>query len=525
MNILLIFPPITLYKFDVSTPTKSSLIGLGYIAAVLRMSDHTVKVLDCLVSSGYSYPVDENFTRFGLSDTQILERIKSFNPDVVGISCMFTSYFKDAHTIAKIVKSYNKNILVIFGGAHATTFPDIVMKDNNVDLVVIGEGENTICEVLERYQEGKDFNGVKGIVYRFEGKIKKEEPREYIRNLDDIPFPAWDLLEQDSAIIQQENKKNKFLMRKHLGQILTSRGCPNECYFCSVKLIWGRRWIARSAKNIVDEIEFLKNKYNYKEFHFVDDNSSVSKQRTHEICDELLKRRLDIKLATPTGIAIGTLDKEILVKMKRAGFYRLCFGLESGDPKTQKIIKKKIDLNKAKETIAIANKLGFWTSGTFIIGFPHETMNEIKKTILFTKSSNLDFAIIYLLTPQPSTEVYDILKENGLIDLDKYIDPFSEEWFKISITYNNGFKTQFFSNSQLQQILSSYYREFIIYKIFSLKTYINLIKKIRSLEDLCYALSLSVIPIKMLLRIVTGKKLSNISLIKKNKELQHIQAE
>jgi radical SAM superfamily enzyme YgiQ (UPF0313 family) len=239
----------------------------------------------------------------------------------------------------------------------------------------------------------------------------------------------------------------------------------------------------------------------------------------HEICDELLKRKLNIKLATPTGIAIDTLDKEILTKMKRAGFYRLCFGIESGDPETQRIIKKRIDLNRAKEIISQANKLGFWTSGTFIIGFPHETMKEIKATIDFAKRSNMDFAIIYLLTPQPGTEVYNIFKQQGLIDLDAYIDPNSDDWYKISITYCNGFKTVLFSNEELQNILSKAYKGFLIYKLFSPQTYLNLLRKIKSMEDIVYLLRLVTIPIGMLLKIIFGKRLSNVSIRDTRKSL------
>jgi anaerobic magnesium-protoporphyrin IX monomethyl ester cyclase len=515
MKILLIYPPLTLHKLDVSDPSKPTLIGLGYIAAVLQKQGHTVRILDCLTTSSDRHPIDETFVRSGLSNEEILERIIEFRPDVVGVSSMFTSYFRNAHDIARLVKENDRNCLVVFGGAHASTFPDLVMKDENVDAVVIGEGEITIGEALERYAARRDFSGVKGLIHRVNGAVKREAPREFIQDLDTIPFPAWELLEKDLEIIKQECRKSRFLMRQPLGRILTSRGCPNDCYFCSVKLIWARKWRARSAKNIVDEIEFLKKRHGYREFHFVDDNSSVSKSRMHELCDELLKRKLGVKLATPTGIAVNTLDKEILAKMKKAGFYRLCFGIESGDPETQKIIKKRLDLEKAKSVIAEANKLGFWTSGTFIIGFPHETMKEIRSTIDFTKESNMDFVIIYLLTPQPGTEVYNIFKQQGLIDLDAYMDPHSDDWYRISITYCNGFKSLHFSNKELQDILSQAYKEFMRYKLCSPQTYLNVLRKIRSFEDLRYMFALAAIPARMLTRMTLGKSLSNLALASK----------
>ena len=523
MKILLVYPPLTLHKLDVSSPAKSTLIGLGYIAAVLKKDGHEVRILDCLVSSYDKHAVDANFIRSGLSDDEILKQIKDFNPDVVGISSMFTSYFKNAHNIAKLVKEYNKNILVVFGGAHSSTFPESVMKDKNVDIVVIGEGEDTICELIKRYKEKGNFFGTKGIMHRIDGKIIREPAREFIQDLDRIPFPAWALLEKDLEVIKEESKKSKFIMRQPIGHILTSRGCPNDCYFCSVKLIWARKWRARSAMNIVDEIEFLKNKYGYNEFHFVDDNSSVSKTRMHEICDELIKRKLNVKLATPTGIAIGTLDKDVLTKMKKAGFYRLCFGIESGSPETQRTIRKRIDLNKAKEVIKEANRLGFWTSGTFIIGFPHEKHEDIMATLNFAKVSNMDFAIFYLLTPQPGTEAYAILKEQGLINLDPYIDPHSDDWYKISITYSNGFKTLNFSNEQLQRILAKIYKDFLFYKLFSMRSYLNLFRKVRNYEDLVYAAKLITIPANMIIKTILGRDLSNVSIRNRSKKLENIE--
>lgn len=523
MKTLLIYPPITLHKLDSSTPSKPVLIGLGYVAAALQRKGYKVKILSCMPSSNYSYSVDSDFTRFGLSDEQISSEIKAFNPDIVGISSMFTSYFKDAHNIARITKEYNRNILVVFGGTHASVFYEAVMKDSNVDIVVIGEGENTVCEVAERSRNKDTFTGTKGIVHRINGGLRIEERRELIQNLDEIPFPAWELMEDDLEIDKIENHKNKFLMRKPVGRLITSRGCPNECYFCSVKLICGRRWRARSAKNVVDEMEFLKNKYGYREFHFVDDNCSVSRQRMNEICDEILKRNLRVKLAAPTGIAIAGLNAEILAKMKKAGFYRFCFGIESGDPETQKIIKKRVDLEQATEVISCANKLGFWTSATFIMGFPHETMERIQLTIDFAKRSNMDFAIFYLLVPQPRTEVYDILKQQGLINLDPYLDPHSNEWYKISITYSNGFKTMAFSNRQLQDILGKAYKDFLIYKLFSIQTYINIVRKTRNLEDFRYMLRLATIPFKMLLEALLGNRLSNVTIRGRFKELQNVE--
>jgi anaerobic magnesium-protoporphyrin IX monomethyl ester cyclase len=507
---------LTLHRLDVSGAQRGLLMGLAYLAASLRQAGHTPLILNCRGADDAGTPISSDFRRYGLPDQEIIRRIAEFNPDLVGISCMFTSYFMDAHRLAALVKQWNPRIPVIFGGAHASTFPECVLKDENVDLVVIGEGEVTFCEVVNRIAAQQNLGGVEGIAHRIAGQVVREKSRDFIENLDLIPFPAWDLTDDDIQWSIQNNRHNPFLMRPPVGHLLTSRGCPNDCYFCSVKLTWSRCWRARSAKNVVDEIEFLKNKYSYREFHFVDDNSSVSKKRLIEICDEILARHLDIKIATPTGIAIATLDKEVLSKMKQAGFYRLCFGLETGDPEGQKIIKKRVNLEKARTVIKIANQLGFWTSATFILGFPHETRAHIQKTIDFARSSQMDFVIFYLLTPQPGTEVYQLLKADGLIDLDPYLDPHNPDCYKISLTYCNGFKNRHLSNAELQAIVAQAYRSFLIGKLFSLMSYINLCRKMRSWEDARYLFHLAAIPLRMLTWTLLGKRLSNTSIRSKH---------
>ena len=522
MRILLIYPPITLHKQDVSIPSKSSLIGLGYLAAVLRKAEYDVKVLDCLISSHDHHSIDSGFIRYGMTDSEIYDVIRSFQPDVVGISSMFTSYFRDAHNVAKITKQHRPDTLVIFGGSHTTTFPERVLEDPNVDLAVIGEGELTLLDVFERYKAKRSYHGIRGTVYRNNGKITREQPRAPIADLDQLPFPAWDLLEKDLDIIKREHQDNRFIMRKPVGHLLTSRGCPNNCYFCSVKLAWGKKWRARSPQNVVDEIEYLMNRYGFKEFHFVDDNSSVSKKRMHDICDEILTRKINVKIATPTGIAISTLEYDLLKKMKKAGFYRLCFGIESGDPVMQKKIKKNLDLKKAHRIIQQANSLGFWTAGTFIIGHPNETMKEIRASLQFAKASGLDFALFYLLSPQPKTEVYRIMKDQGIIDLDDYIHPDSKEWYKLSITYCNGVSSNKYSNEELHNILSSIYKQFIIHKLFSIRTYLNIVKKLRSVEDIKYLLRLTHYPLKMIQNMFFQRKLSNISLYTRGRELEPV---
>jgi anaerobic magnesium-protoporphyrin IX monomethyl ester cyclase len=490
-RVLLIYPPLTTANKVVTPPIKAILIGLAYLGAVVRAKGHTVAIIDGILST----PQNIKLTML------------AFKPDVVGISAMFTPYATDAHAMASLAKQTLPNCKVIFGGAHATTFPEDVIKDPNVDVIIVGEGEITICEVLDNLY---NLSGVKGIVHRLNNQVVYEPPRELIEDLDTLPFPAWDLLQHDLEVIKDQTKNNKFIMRKPAIHLLTSRGCPKGCYFCSVKLMWGRKWRARSAQNVVKEIEWLKS-MGYREFYFMDDNATVSKTRIYEICNAIIKKGWNIRLATPTGIALDSLDKHILAKMKKAGFYRLCFGIETGNQDSQLVIKKLVDLDKAKALIKTANKLGFWTSGTFILGFPHESLAEIGDTFRFIKASGMDFPVIHLLNPQPKTEVYNIMVNEGLITPD--ID--------LNLTYANGFKTKYFNNKDLHFIVAQLYKKFIIHKIFSFTTYINLLRKIRSIEDIKYMLCLVSIPLNMLKRSLKGQKLSVIA-IRQDQELEDL---
>jgi anaerobic magnesium-protoporphyrin IX monomethyl ester cyclase len=218
-------------------------------------------------------------------------------------------------------------------------------------------------------------------------------------------MPAYDLMWEDIMEINQRSKHSPFHIRLPFVHMITSRGCPNACTFCAVKVAWGRLWIPRSAENVVDEIEYLS-KIGFKEIHFNDDNCSINKDRMYNICELILSRKIDVKIVCPTGIHVATLERPLLKLMKKAGFYRLCFGIESGNSERQKLIKKNINLEKAKQVIRDANDLGYWTSATFIFDFPNETKEQVEDTMKFVRESGLDFPIFYNLIPQPKTEIY-----------------------------------------------------------------------------------------------------------------------
>ena len=293
---------------------------------------------------------------------------------------MFSAYFDDVIETAKVIKKIDKNIKVVVGGSHVSVDPVGVIKNKSIDVAVYGEGEMTMWELVL----GKDLKKIKGIVYRKTGVIIKNEPRELINNLDDLPYPDWSVLDYSKY-----EMGGVFNMRKPVFPLISSRGCPGHCLYCSVNAVWQHRWRGRSAVNVVNEMEYLMKNFGAREFSFQDDSVSVDKKRLEEICEEITDRKLNIKWNTPNGIAHWTLTKPLLKKMKQAGCYRITFGIESGDQEMRRWVGKPYSLDQAKELTQYANSLGFWTLATNIIGFPYETKENIENTFNFALNSGV----------------------------------------------------------------------------------------------------------------------------------------
>lgn len=419
MKILLINPAITIYGEDVTSPQIRPPLGLLYIAAVCEQQGHEVKLLDCMAASmNHVEILPDGGNRYGLRRENMVKSVGEFAPDVVGISAMFTAFSQDAFDAARVAKEWNPSLPVILGGMHASTSPKEVLQDKNVDFAVLGEGELTIVELLAAIAENKSYSEVKGLAYRgTTGDILFTPPRERIQDLDSLPKPARHLIDMQFYSSVAEHEPDNYIMKHPYTTIYTSRGCPGQCIYCAAHNVWHHRWIARSAEDVLNEIEDLVTTYGIKEIHFLDDNASVNRERFMALCRGIIERKLQISWACPTGLAIWTLDEEVFKLMKQAGCYKVCFGIESGHPDTQKFIRKKLNLARAKELIRTASGLGFWIQSTFIIGFPYETAEQIEASIDYALSSYSDFVNFLLLCPYPGTEVYELMRKEELIPL------------------------------------------------------------------------------------------------------------
>lgn len=406
---------------------------------------------------------------------------------------MYSIHYIDVIAIARLVKRISKDIKIVLGGNHATTFVQTILTEPSLDFIVRQEGEITFYELCKAIlSESNNFKDIRGLSFKDNnGDIIHNQGRELIKNLDELPPVDYSLIEVKKYV---DSVSNDYIMRSPSMGIITSRGCPCRCVFCTVKAVWGRTWRGKSVSRVIGEIESLYNNYGIREFSFLDDSVSLDKERWNKICDEIIRRKIDIKWTTPNGIAHWTLDKPTLKKMKQAGCYRITFGIESGSEETRKFIGKPYSLSQAKDLIRYANRIGMWTICTNIIGFPYETKEAINETIKFAKKSDTDFATFYLLAPNYASDVYSYFEKEGLFNFNLAFtnDNFNEQEYDAAIRILNdgGFPTKHFTADELKKIQIKAYRSFIIHRALSYLTILPLLKKVRSGEDLRYTLKL-----------------------------------
>lgn len=412
MRVLLIQPPVILNKNEI--PQFGHPLGLAYIAAFLRKNGHTVEIFDSVIQKPYGHPTGDKI-HLGAGWDIISNKISSYNPDVVGISSMFTSQAECMHQVARLVKVLDPHLVTIVGGAHPSALPKETLEDKNVDFVVIGEGENTMLKLVESLSNQMPLEKIDGIGFKKNGQIVINAKAGFIENLDEIPFPAWDLLQMEEYAKLRAGH-GPFILRTPFFSVITSRGCPGKCIFCSIHSIYGYEWRTRSVENIVDEIETLNSVYGINQIDFEDDNLLLNKGRVEALCDEIIDRKLDIRWSTPNGVAINHIDHNLLMKMKAAGCFSLSFGIESGNEHVRNnIILKPISIKHAQKVVKWCKELNIWTHGFFIFGLPGEDEKTFRETINFAKWLDLDTSSFFIAVPYPGTELLTLCETKGYL--------------------------------------------------------------------------------------------------------------
>lgn len=386
-------------------------IGLAYIAAVLEKGGFEVSLLDA-GTEGYEQEfIEGRYVTYGLSYEQIKERIKKFNPDMVGVSCSFSAQINNVHRVCSAVNEVSKDILTVIGGLHPTFFTEESLKNKGIDFVIMGEGEYRLLKIIQNLNKKIGFEDIDGLAYRKDDSIIIQKQTSYIQDLDELPFPAWHLLNLEKYF-KINMPINPFPKGKRPLQILTSRGCPIKCVFCASCNFWGTKYRMRSAENVLAEIKHIKEKYDIDEIQFTDDNLTLNKDRTIKILEGL--NELKIYWSVPAGLYVKSLNEDIIKLMKESGCYQITVAVESGDPYVQKnIIGKVVDLEKTKKLVKYAQKLGLGVHAFYVLGLPNETRYQMKKTFDYSRYLDTDSISYYIATPIPGSELYNMCLKAG----------------------------------------------------------------------------------------------------------------
>lgn len=412
MKILLIDPP---YDRLVGVKSEWYPLSLVSIATFLKSKGFPdVKVYHAehdnenINRSIVQYSEDRSLCKKILNDDnhivwqEIYNTIITVRPVVLGISVL-SAKCDSALKIAKICKGIDKNIVVVAGNHHATTNPDKILQDLNVDFVIRGEGEVTFYEFLEELRSQRhDFKHIKGLSYRDGPNITNNEDRELINNLDDIPFPDRNL------IMGIENYEPS-----QLGMVMTSRGCPYSCAFCGSKNMWHQKVRWRSLESVFSEIEDLQNTFRVRNITFMDDSFTVNKKRLQEFCNQLFERKMDITWSCLARV--DNIDDETIKILKKTGCTKVTVGIESGNDRILKLMDKKFDLKRIEAAVNVLKRNKMYWAAFFMFGVPSETKEEMIDTLTFMKKIKPDWSYISIFTPYPGTKMYDQAVGLGVI--------------------------------------------------------------------------------------------------------------
>ena len=468
MDVMLVYPPISVEERYGSRKVGKKVgghlppLGIACLAAFVREKGYAVDVVDSLALE--------------ISNDDLLKRAADLKPKVIGFSILTMNYHRAVES-AKILREQFPDILFIVGGHHASIMPKEIMQDNSncFDLLVYGEGELTLLELLDKYKESdfnktkflKEFNllkNIKGIVFKKHDEVVLNERRELIQDLDILPFPARDLLPMDKYI----PLPNQYL-RLPVVHMTVIRGCAFQCAFCSNNSVFGRRIRAKSPKRAVDEIEHVMKMYGARELSFWDDTMTTVNKWMEDFCDEILNRHLNVTWTCYSRVDTVTL--ELLKKMKQAGCWNIFYGFEAGNQQLLDNICKGITLDQIRNANNWTKEAGIEVRASFMIALPGETPELAQETINFAIELDPDYAQFSITTPYPGTRLWQDVEKFGTLnkDFSKY-----HLWEPVFVPF--GYKNK----EQIMEVEKKAFKQFYLRPKFIIKS----LRKIRSIEDI-----------------------------------------
>ncbi len=440
-KISLLFPPGKVWIRPDGTPAArkhcSPPIGLAYLASNLEKHKYKVQVIDALVDGFEDEIYEEPFIIYGLSPEKVAKKVKAFNPDVIGISVLFSMTISEVYKMCKALKKELPNTPILLGGQHPTGAPLDVMKRPYVDYVISGEAENTLIKFMEALNGKISFDEVKQLYYKkFNGEIIHTNSLTNVKpmvegkgwnyynrkdsavpeDLDALPYPAWHLFNMEGYWKSNIRTGGGNAKTDRYAVMLSTRGCPHTCTFCTSPLASGyKAYRKRSNECVIDEIKWLKEKYGVGEIQFVEDNFFVSKKRAKSLMKDLAREFPDMYFQSTGGTEVNALDDEMIELMAKSNFYHAILAIEAGDPEVQKnSVDKEVKLDRLPHIIEKLKEHKIDTKALFMIGFPGETREQIQKTVdLALNCGILDFNLS-IVTALPGTPLYDECLEKGI---------------------------------------------------------------------------------------------------------------
>lgn len=412
MNILLVNPPIR----EQSNPLFP--MGLGYIAAVLVKAGHKVEVLDIHAER--------------LKKQEAIEKIKKKEFNVLGIGGIITVY-NYIKWLSTEIKRVLPSVKIVSGGSVISSIPSLLVDKAPIDVGIVSEGESTILEVIDAFEGKRGLGSVKGIIYKENGQIIRTEPRGRLHNLDDLPYPAYELFPMDSYLSHpfELGLERPAGDSKHI-QIITGRGCPFRCIYCHRN--FGNEYRVRSISHVIGEISLLNKKYGVTVFDIEDETFTVDTNRVVQFCDALIDHKLDIKWVCMSRVDRVTPD--LLKRMRDSGCIVCNFGLESGSQVMLDRYNKLVKVEDMENAIRWSREAGFSISCSFMIGGPGENTDTVQETIDFCDRMDLlvDF---FITTPYPGTKLYeDLLRAGKIKDEEAYVEKLSSTGDAVNLNMN-----------------------------------------------------------------------------------------
>ncbi|MFT7486849.1 MAG: anaerobic magnesium-protoporphyrin IX monomethyl ester cyclase, partial [Candidatus Paceibacteria bacterium] len=345
-----------------------------------------------------------------LTEEQVAQRLVELAPDVVGLSAM-TYEAGCLHSVAALVKARIPEVKIVAGGPHPSVADDDVMKDPNVDCCVRGEGEFIFIEVMKGIEAKRtDWTGCEGITWRdASGDIVREPDRSPPDDLDALPMPAWDLI--DHPRYHNMPRGGLIYAHKEFATMFSSRACPWRCTYCHNS--YGKKFRARSADNVLAEIDYLVKNHGVRELVFMDDIFNLRPERAAAIARGLIERKYNLKLTFPNGLRGDILNEDLVLLLKEAGMYRCMVAVESAIPRIQKVMKKNLKIDKVKHIVEFIAKQGVLVHGAFMLGFPTETKAEMEATIDWARKSAFHTAAFFRVIPFKGTQLFEEVEEAG----------------------------------------------------------------------------------------------------------------